>query len=1173
MRDSVYRINLDVHTAGAQVQLVAKRGDVARRIYMTLYEDGKPWAHALDGMTRAVLTVLTPEGHTLINDCDIRADGTVIFDFTVFTVAELGIDECELTVYDSEDNILTSPRFTILVDDTVFETGQTVGAAWQDAIERAKEQIKETTDALQNKTRGMPLTFDTVEAMQAEDLPEGQITKTRGRWLPNDGGAREYKIVSPENAMIEPVGDESGKTEGSPILHPLAIELENGLYALPILTDRVTFFDIGLKRGKIDGGADLNMRESDYELTFDALTDKIDKQLLYNYMWRDDSIPAENSRLLQNYLDHIPAMATAPGVCSHLLYASLTGESMTVDDIREYEGRTDLYAKAATFSRIFVPAGTWFFRDPVVIEYPIKMTGAAPTAASRHNTRAESRAHPVSGLFYPARELTVVNMRGESVSHFAPADPAGDYAIVPSQTPGETAVDLTVDPPVKQKVYVDHAMFYVACRGASFTDLEFLTVQAFSKGDKSALCGSNNAYRPSGTKGNYRPGDDAHDTALIGAKFNQYHTTRTKCGVNGVICSRPKRDADGRILVDANGRVVYDASVKHGITQSETEYAQFERCMFEGFSGRGLVMGSLSRVNNCRFYLNYIGIESDGHDCWINWTYVDEGFVAIKTNSHTTYLGNCYLNMMEGYAVVSDFRINKRGPKTEQSRREGTGDIPRHTETYWVTDDIRLLGTLTGKFDADVLACSMGAYGCNRIAENVVISGRIGNCGTLYDMEHTVVSDQKDFGSLFNYNQAKDAVDGGRDSAKAWDAAAESWTKTPEEGDQTLAQYSASADGVKYMAMYVRHKTAHIPLLSTSRNFYRNRFPGDASDDDRGGAIVPEDELDELILQKLDEWRINGTLPHEMVNPEGTEGEYTIDDYGDENRAAALAAVIEDLDESEQLANDARSKNLRMLIGASAISVGICNGLNVLAPLLPRRSDAMKYAYQENGVTKYAQRSHLYPLFGVSCYSLYNSFISFSSQNYRHTFAEDHFLFPGGATARMNANRMRPVIAQGYNYALVRSVTPPFSETSTAFYSVQNASGATDSAKYLRFFVKTKQTASGNVSVFIKGYVSTEADTAQASTTPMPSTAEGAADLQSPLPALEYGPHYTGFEQSVFSAPLIATSDYAPGGTVVSKKGDVVGTLILDFETGIITVCGKETYKGAFADISLGGAM
>ena len=1162
-----------MHTAGAQVQLVAKRGDVARRIYMTLYEDGKPWAHALDGMTRAVLTVLTPEGHTLINDCDIRSDGTVIFDFTVFTVAELGIDECELTVYDSEGGILTSPRFTILVDDTVFETGQTVGAAWQEAIERAKEQIKETTDALQNKTRGMPLTFDTVEAMQAEDLPEGQITKTRGRWLPNDGGAREYRIVNADDAMIEPVFDESGKAGGDPILHPLAIELENGMYALPILTDQVTFFDIGLKRGKIDGDDDLGMRDSDYDLSFSALTDKLDKQMLYNYMWRDDSIPAENSRLLQNYLDHIPAMATDPGVCSHLLYTSLTGESMTVDDLRQYEGRTDLYAKAATFSRIFVPAGTWFFRDPVVIEYPVKMTGAAPIGASRQNSRTETRAHPVSALFYPARELTVVNMRGESISHFAPSDPSGDYAIVQSQTPGETAVDLTADPPVAQKVYVNHAMFYVACRGASFADLTFMTVQAFSRGEKTALCGANTEYRPSGTKTGYRPGDDAHDPMQIGAKFNRYHTNRSKLGVNGVICSRPKRDEEGRILVDANGNVVYDARSAHGLTQSGTEFAQFERCTFEGFSGRGLVMGSLTRVNNCRFYLNYIGIESDGHDCWINWTYVDEGYVGIKTNSHTTYLSNCFLNLMEGFGVVANFQIRKRGPRTEESRSAGTGPIARHTESSWVTDEVKLLGTLLGKYDADVLSCATGAYGCNMIAENTIISGRIGLCGTLYDMEHTVVSNQGDFESLLNYNQAKDAVDGatGR-GANAWDATAESWSKTAEEGEQTLTQYSNSDAGVRFMAMYVRHKTAHIQLLPTLASFFRRCFPGDASDDERGGAIVPEEELDELILQKLNEWRINGTLPHEMVNPEGTEGEYTIEDYGEENRAAALAEVLEDLDDSEAQASANRAENVKRLIGACAISVnGNCNSLNILAPLSPRKYDAMQYAYQENGQTKYAKRVHLAPLFGLSCYSAYNTVITFSAQNHRYAFAEDKLLFPNGVSQRTLANRMTPIITQGYNYALVRSATPPFSETATPFYSIRNATGTTDEVKYVRFFVKKQETPSGNVNISVTGYIRTAPNVTKDSTEVLPST-QGGANLQKALPDIGYGAHFTGYRQQVFTAPIIATVDYALGEDDV-KIGDTVGTLLLDFSTGKITVRGSKDYLGSIADISLGGAM
>lgn len=123
MRDSVYRFTLDIHDIESQVQIVAKKNDVARKIYATLMEEGKPYA--IESGCLAVLMMKKPDGTILFNDCYIVNSGSVIaYDFTEQTTSAEGLCECEIRIYDTDGNLITSPRFTMIVSENVYEDGQ-----------------------------------------------------------------------------------------------------------------------------------------------------------------------------------------------------------------------------------------------------------------------------------------------------------------------------------------------------------------------------------------------------------------------------------------------------------------------------------------------------------------------------------------------------------------------------------------------------------------------------------------------------------------------------------------------------------------------------------------------------------------------------------------------------------------------------------------------------------------------------------------------------------------------------------------------------------------------------------------------------------------------------------------------------------------------------------------
>lgn len=120
MNHSTYRFSLDIHEDHSNVCLNVKKGDTnSRKLYITLTEDGFPYE--ISEECYAVFTATKPDGKIVYNDCTIK-DDTIIYELTPQTTAASGVMDCEIQLYGADDALLTSPRFIIVVDDTVYDT-------------------------------------------------------------------------------------------------------------------------------------------------------------------------------------------------------------------------------------------------------------------------------------------------------------------------------------------------------------------------------------------------------------------------------------------------------------------------------------------------------------------------------------------------------------------------------------------------------------------------------------------------------------------------------------------------------------------------------------------------------------------------------------------------------------------------------------------------------------------------------------------------------------------------------------------------------------------------------------------------------------------------------------------------------------------------------------------
>ena len=125
MTNSIYKIYLDIHNYGSHVILKAKKGDTGSILYITLM-DGRTH-YVITPECYAVFTAKKPDGKILYNKCTFL-ENMIVYEFTPQTTSSVGKVECEIKLYGSGDQLLTSAGFTLLVMDTVYNEDTEVGS-------------------------------------------------------------------------------------------------------------------------------------------------------------------------------------------------------------------------------------------------------------------------------------------------------------------------------------------------------------------------------------------------------------------------------------------------------------------------------------------------------------------------------------------------------------------------------------------------------------------------------------------------------------------------------------------------------------------------------------------------------------------------------------------------------------------------------------------------------------------------------------------------------------------------------------------------------------------------------------------------------------------------------------------------------------------------------------
>lgn len=145
MNFSNYRLSLDIHETESGLSLRAKKGDTIRKLYVTLMDGGVPYRITPD--CTAAFTARKSDNTILFNKAAIE-NNAIVYALTPQTTAAAGQVRCEVRLYGGDGRLITSPRFFLDVDDTVFTEGDEVVSEdeytiLEDAIGKVDQAVKD----------------------------------------------------------------------------------------------------------------------------------------------------------------------------------------------------------------------------------------------------------------------------------------------------------------------------------------------------------------------------------------------------------------------------------------------------------------------------------------------------------------------------------------------------------------------------------------------------------------------------------------------------------------------------------------------------------------------------------------------------------------------------------------------------------------------------------------------------------------------------------------------------------------------------------------------------------------------------------------------------------------------------------------------------------------------
>lgn len=117
-----HRIKLNLMKAGLQGQVIVKKADSdSRKINIYLSSAAGPFN--MSDIASAILRAEKPDGKVMFNNCTVCED-RLEYIITTQTIASIGTVTCEITLTSESGQVLVTPRFEIIVSETIYSDNE-----------------------------------------------------------------------------------------------------------------------------------------------------------------------------------------------------------------------------------------------------------------------------------------------------------------------------------------------------------------------------------------------------------------------------------------------------------------------------------------------------------------------------------------------------------------------------------------------------------------------------------------------------------------------------------------------------------------------------------------------------------------------------------------------------------------------------------------------------------------------------------------------------------------------------------------------------------------------------------------------------------------------------------------------------------------------------------------
>ena len=145
MNNSIYRFTLDLQKHQSQMSIAVFQYDNAVRLCISLTDGGKPYFIKDGGY--AVFYAKRADNEPLAHYCRIKDNTEIIYDFEGTTACVSGIVDCQIRLYGTNKQLISAPKFCIVVDDRVvsdtdFEIDENTLSAFDEIFYTENKRIE-----------------------------------------------------------------------------------------------------------------------------------------------------------------------------------------------------------------------------------------------------------------------------------------------------------------------------------------------------------------------------------------------------------------------------------------------------------------------------------------------------------------------------------------------------------------------------------------------------------------------------------------------------------------------------------------------------------------------------------------------------------------------------------------------------------------------------------------------------------------------------------------------------------------------------------------------------------------------------------------------------------------------------------------------------------------------